>query len=49
VLIIDFKTGQKNDFVAKKYQEQMQFYKAVLSKIYPNKEIKSQIIWIDFE
>jgi len=46
VLIIDFKTGQKNDWLKKKYQEQMRLYELVLSKIYPNHEIRSQIVWV---
>lgn len=46
VLIIDFKTGQKNDWLEKKYQEQMRLYELVLEKIYPDREIISQIVWV---
>ncbi len=49
VLIVDFKTGEKNDWLEKKYQEQMRLYELVLAKIYPNCEIKSQIVWVASE
>jgi ATP-dependent helicase/nuclease subunit A len=46
VLIIDFKTGKKNDHSALQYQGQMQLYEQLLQKLYPNTKIKSQIVWI---
>ncbi|MFT6105802.1 MAG: ATP-dependent helicase/nuclease subunit A [Rickettsiales bacterium] len=42
-LIIDFKTGKINP---EKYQTQMDLYKIALQKLYPKKNIKSQIIWL---
>ena len=46
VLIIDYKTGQKNDSLDQRYREQMRLYQAILQKIYPKKEIGYKIIWL---
>ncbi|MFT6346281.1 MAG: ATP-dependent helicase/nuclease subunit A [Myxococcota bacterium] len=42
-LIIDFKTGKINP---EKYQTQMDLYEKALKKLYPEKNIQSQIIWL---
>ncbi len=46
VLIIDFKTGDRNGWLEQKYQEQMRLYELVLEKIYTNREVRSKIIWV---
>ncbi|MES2676695.1 MAG: double-strand break repair helicase AddA [Pseudomonadota bacterium] len=46
VLIIDFKTGTKNSDSDPHHQSQLQLYEQALQKLYPDKKIKSQIIWV---
>ncbi len=59
VEIIDYKTGSRDDSLAsdgaeygnsginKQYFQQMQDYKLGISKIYPGKEIRCYLIWLD--
>ena len=47
VVIIDFKTGEKNEGLNLQYQDQMHLYEQALQKLYPDKKIKSQIVWIN--
>ncbi|MFT6331991.1 MAG: ATP-dependent helicase/nuclease subunit A [Lentimonas sp.] len=46
ILIIDFKTGQKSDLSDEENHSQMNFYEKSVRKIYPDKNVKSQIIWV---
>ena len=45
ILIIDFKTGSINDKSKLQYQHQMQLYEQAVQKLYPDKKVRSQIIW----
>jgi len=49
VVIIDFKTNRIfSDKVSKKYEKQMGLYAKLLAKIYPEKEIKTYLLWTEF-
>ncbi len=51
IKIIDYKTGEKfmgtTPNSTKKYIKQMQNYRVGISKIYPDKEIKCYLVWLD--
>ncbi len=51
VLIVDFKTNRPSprhvDDVPQAYLKQMQLYKDALTSIYPNKAIKSALLWTE--
>ena len=51
VLIIDFKSGKHVpihiDDVPVKYKKQMEIYKLLLQKIFPDKLIRTFLLWTD--
>lgn len=51
VLIVDFKSGKHvpshEDFVPPSYQKQMQMYKELLKRIFPDKMIKTFLLWTE--
>ncbi len=49
IIIIDYKSNKINkeeiNEIAKKYQNQLELYRVIIQEIYPDKKIKSAIIW----